>query len=54
MAMLKRIISLVVFLLVMNACVRWGTVYFHDQQFKDAIPRARRSLPGRRGKPTKS
>jgi len=36
MAMIKRVISLVVFLLVVNACVRWGTVYFHDQQFKDA------------------
>ena len=37
MVMIKRVIGLVVFLLVMNAAVRWGTVYFHDQQFKDAI-----------------
>jgi len=36
MAMIKRVIGFVVFLLVINACVRWGTVYFHDQQFKDA------------------
>jgi len=36
MVMIRRVIGLVVFLLVMNAAVRWGTVYFHDQQFKDA------------------
>lgn len=36
MVMIRRVIGFVVFLLVMNAAVRWGTVYFHDQQFKDA------------------
>ena len=36
MVMVRRVISLVVVLLVVNACVRWGSVYFHDQQFKDA------------------
>ena len=35
--MVKRILSLLVFLLVMNAGVRLGLVYFHDQQFKDAV-----------------
>jgi Flp pilus assembly secretin CpaC len=36
MVMFRRVIGFVVFLLVLNAAVRWGTVYFHDQQFKDA------------------
>jgi hypothetical protein len=35
--MIKKIISLVIFLLLANAGVRVGTVYFHDQQFKDAV-----------------
>ena len=35
--MIKRILSLIVFLLVVNAAYRVGIVYFHDQQFKDAI-----------------
>jgi len=35
--MIKRVLSLIVFLLVVNAGVRLGTVYFHDQQFKDAV-----------------
>ena len=35
--MIKRIISFVVFLLLANAGVRVGLVYFHDQQFKDAV-----------------
>ena len=35
--MIKRIVSLIVFLLVVNAAVRLGSVYFHDQQFKDSI-----------------
>jgi hypothetical protein len=35
--MIKRIISLVIFLLLVNASVRVGLVYFHDQQFKDAV-----------------
>jgi len=38
--MIKRIISLVIFLLLVNAFVRLGFVYFHDQQFKDAIREA--------------
>lgn len=36
MVMIKRVIGLVVFLLAVNAAVRWGPVYFHDQQFRDA------------------
>jgi hypothetical protein len=35
--MIKKVISLVVFLLVMNAGLRVGMVFFHDQQFKDAL-----------------
>lgn len=35
--MIKKIISLIIFLLVLNAGVRLGVVYFHDQQFKDAV-----------------
>jgi hypothetical protein len=35
--MAKRILSVVVFLLLMNAGVRFALVYFHDQQFKDAV-----------------
>jgi hypothetical protein len=35
--MIKRIISLVIFLLAVNAGVRVGVVFFHDQQFKDAL-----------------
>ena len=35
--MIKRILSLIVFLLVVNAAYRAGMVYFHDQQFKDAV-----------------
>jgi hypothetical protein len=35
--MIKKVISFVVFLLVMNAGLRVGLVYFHDQQFKDAL-----------------
>jgi hypothetical protein len=34
---IKRIISIIVFLLVANAGVRLAMVYFHDQQFKDAV-----------------
>src|SRR5580765_2875651 len=34
--MIKRIISLVILLLV-NAGARVGVVFFHDQQFKDAV-----------------
>ena len=35
--MVKRIVSLLVFLLLMNAGIRLGLVYFHDQQFKDSV-----------------
>jgi len=35
--MIKRIISLVLVALFMNAGIRIGLVFFHDQQFKDAI-----------------
>lgn len=35
--MIKRIISLLVFVLLVNAGVRMGFVYFHDQQFKDSV-----------------
>jgi hypothetical protein len=35
--MIKRIISLVVFLLLANAGIRVGMIYFHDEQFKDAV-----------------
>ena len=35
--MIKRLISIVIFLLFMNAGVRVGMVFFHDQQFKDAV-----------------
>lgn len=35
--MIKKIISLLIFLAVANAGVRLAVVYFHDQQFKDAI-----------------
>jgi hypothetical protein len=35
--MIKKVISLVVFLALANAGIRVGIVYFHDQQFKDAV-----------------
>ena len=35
--MIKKVISLVIFLVLANAGVRVGMVYFHDQQFKDAV-----------------
>ena len=35
--MIRRIISLVIFLLIANAAYRVGVVFFHDQQFKDAV-----------------
>jgi len=34
---IKRIVSLLVFLLLANAGVRVAFAYFHDQQFKDAV-----------------
>ena len=35
--MIKRVVGIIVFLLVANAAIRVGTVFFHDQQFKDAV-----------------
>jgi hypothetical protein len=35
--MIKKVLSLIVFLLLVNAGVRVGMVYYHDQQFKDAV-----------------
>jgi hypothetical protein len=35
--MIKRLISLVVFILLVNAGLRVGIVFFRDQQFKDAV-----------------
>jgi len=35
--MIKRLLSLIIFLLLANAGVRVGMVYFHHQQFKDAL-----------------
>jgi hypothetical protein len=35
--MVKKIVSLIVFLLFVNAGVRLGMVYYHDQTFKDAV-----------------
>jgi hypothetical protein len=35
--MIKRVISIVIFLLIMNAVFRVGLVFFHDQQFNDAV-----------------
>jgi hypothetical protein len=35
--LIKRIVSLIVFLLLVNAGARVGFVVFHDQQFKDAV-----------------
>ena len=35
--MIKKLISLVVFLLLVNAGLRMGLAFFHDQQFKDAV-----------------
>jgi hypothetical protein len=35
--MIKKIISLIVFLVAANAGIRVSIVYFHDEQFKDAV-----------------
>ena len=35
--MIRRAIGIVVFLLVVNAAYHAGMVFFHDQQFKDAV-----------------
>ena len=35
--MIKKVLSLIIFLVLANAAIRVGTVYFHDEQFKDAV-----------------
>ena len=35
--MVKKIVSLLVFLLLCNTAYHMGMVFFHDQQFKDAV-----------------
>jgi hypothetical protein len=35
--MIKRILTLLAFLLLVNAGLRVGIAFFHDQQFKDAV-----------------
>jgi hypothetical protein len=35
--MIKRLIGLVIFLLIVNAGYRVGMVWFHNQQFEDAV-----------------
>ena len=35
--MIKKIVSLIVFVLIVNAGVRLGMMYYHDQTFKDAV-----------------
>jgi hypothetical protein len=35
--MIKRIVSIIVFVLIVMAAYRMGMVYFHDQQLKDAV-----------------
>ena len=35
--MIKKLISLVVFLLLVNAGMRLGMAFFHEQQFNDAV-----------------
>ena len=35
--MIKKILSLLAFLLLVNAGLRIGIAFFHDQQFKDAV-----------------
>ena len=35
--MIKKLISLAVFLLLVNAGMRLGMAFFHDQQFNDAV-----------------
>ncbi len=35
--MIKKVLSLVVFLLVANAGLRVGVAFFHQQQFNDAV-----------------
>jgi hypothetical protein len=35
--MIKKIVSVLVFLLLCNTAYHLGMVFFHDQQFKDAV-----------------
>jgi len=35
--MIKRLVGIVIFLLIMNAALRVGLLFFHDQQFDDAV-----------------
>ena len=35
--MIKKLLSLVIFLLLVNAGMRLGIAFFHDQQFNDAV-----------------
>ena len=35
--MIKKLIGIVIFLLIANAGIRVGLVFFHDQQFQDAV-----------------
>ena len=35
--MIKRVVSVIIFLLLANAAVRVGFVFFHDQQLKDSV-----------------
>ena len=35
--MIKKLLSLVIFLLLANAGMRLGIAFFHDQQFNDAV-----------------
>jgi len=35
--MFKRLLSIAIFLLIINAAGRFGIVIFHDQEFKDAV-----------------
>jgi hypothetical protein len=37
MTIIKRVLSLIIFLVLMNAGVRVGMVYFRHQQFKDGL-----------------
>mgnify|MGYP003579975868 CR=1 FL=1 len=37
MTMIKRIVSVVIFLLLVNLAYNLGMIYFHDQKFKDAV-----------------
>ena len=38
--MFKKLVGLVIFLLIANAGIRLALVFFHDQQFQDAVREA--------------